>query len=756
MKDRKVRFLILMTILFLSIGVTVAQEGSYLLETTSDYTLWWSVGTYKVDKSELPSAAKEVAISAAQNEYEPFQLIVRPEEKMENLRIKSSSLSGKNGCIDTTNIKIYDVNYVYVKKSNTGTEVGWYPDPMPLNKGARTLYPRENYPFFIDLYIPSSNTPAGDYTGELTLSWNGGSKTIPYKLTVFDFTLPEKTSLRSSFGLDPQAIKKYHNLQTDEELKQVYDMYLKEMKLNRISPTNLFSLQPMKVDFSGIKWEGGFYDRSKKYEDTYSYKIADASLSQNVYAASNERIQLKPGSEYTLSWDALCKENQEYAVGLRLYDPERGWMIYDNILEICKGDTVWCRDSIKISQLPEEAVEAQIVLYASYPTLEGNALGTTWFDNIEFREEGKTGRKLYKDNFEVDIDRIDVRVDFTEFDKAGERYLDKFGFSAFHLPVQGLGGGTNYSRHYGILSGFEQNSPEYNKLMKRYLSQVEKHLEEKSWLGKEYVYWFDEPGEADYAFVREGMEVLKNAAPKIKRFITEGQPGPEIMDVTDISCTVFNRIKPDVVDSLVRNGKKYWSYLCMSPKPPWVNLFIDQDAINLRMWCWMSYQYKLSGILIWMANYWNSKELSEHGKLQNPWDDPMSYRTGYGNPLGKPGLWGNGDGRFFYPPNRDINNDKQKYMEGPVRSIRLAILREGIEDYEYFVLLQKLRNQLKPHKDKDLIARADSLLHFDETFFTKGDHYTKNPLVLYERRQSIASLIEELTKNIGLPLKSNQ
>ncbi len=745
MKKRRDKYLAVWMLLYLSVGITEAQESSFLLKKNQHYTLWWSVGTYKADKTELPSGSKEISISAAKNEYEPFQLVVRPEEKMEEFRIKSSALSGEKGHIDASNIKIYNIEYVYVSKPTKGSKTGWYPDPMPLNSGPSTLYPGENHPFFIDVYIPES-TPSGNYRGMITLSWREKTETVPFTLTVYNFALPKTTALRSSFGLNPQAIKQYHNLQTDQELKQVYDRYLEEMSANRISPTSPFDLYPMKVSFTGVKWTGGVFDRTKKSEGVFSYKVTDTNLTTNISSASLERIHLSSDTAYSLSWDVLCKEKQSYAVAVKLFDPEGNWLIYDNILKTFKGDTIWGHSSLDISKLPREAVEAEVVLYPSVPVTDGSTTGTAWFDNVKLTVAKQSENLLSQGNFEVTPDQINVKVDFEEFDKAGKHYLDEFGFNAYHLPVQGMGSGTFYSRNYGMLSGFEQNSPEYDKLMKQYLSKVEKHLEEKGWLGKEYVYWFDEPGKADYSFVREGMNVLKNAAPKIKRFITENQPGPEIMNITDIGCTIWDRVNPESIDSLVKKGREFWSYLCTGPKPPYINLFIDQDAINLRMWCWMSYQYKLSGILIWSSNYWNSDVLSEHGKLQNPWVDPMSYMSGYGTPLGKPSLWGNGDGRLFYPPNRDTNGNHQKFMDGPVRSIRLSILRDGIEDYEYFVLLHKLRDKLDPRKYKVLIAKADALLHFDETLFTSGNQYTKNPSLLNERRNAIAALIEILQK----------
>ena len=71
---------------------------------------------------------------------------------------------------------------------------------------------------------------------------------------------------------------------------------------------------------------------------------------------------------------------------------------------------------------------------------------------------------------------------------------------------------------------------------------------------------------------------------------------------------------------------------------------------------------------------------------QNPYDDPMSYTDGYGLPRGTEAYWGNGDGRFFYPPESAATpgrNGGKPVLEPPVSSLRREMLREGVEDYEF-------------------------------------------------------------------------
>ena len=146
---------------------------------------------------------------------------------------------------------------------------------------------------------------------------------------------------------------------------------------------------------------------------------------------------------------------------------------------------------------------------------------------------------------------------------------------------------------------------------------------------------------------------------------------------------------------------------------------------------------------MWETTYWNSNEASPKGYLQNPWQEAMSWVTGYGWPYGKQTIWGNGDGRFFYPENRDPNKDKTTAYQGyPIPSIRLEFLRAGIEDYEYMCILEKLM-KVASKKQASLVKEARQLLQIPKSIYTDEKTYNKNPQVLLEHRQKIAELIEK-------------
>jgi hypothetical protein len=90
-----------------------------------------------------------------------------------------------------------------------------------------------------------------------------------------------------------------------------------------------------------------------------------------------------------------------------------------------------------------------------------------------------------------------------------------------------------------------------------------------------------------------------------------------------------------------------------------MNYFIDEAATAPRLHPWMNYLYGNTGILYWATDNWTGVDC-------NPWLKTETYPTG------------NGDGSLLYPG---------KDFKGPVASIRLKMLREGLEDFELLTLL---------------------------------------------------------------------
>ncbi len=348
--------------------------------------------------------------------------------------------------------------------------------------------------------------------------------------------------------------------------------------------------------------------------------------------------------------------------------------------------------------------------------------------------------------FEGEGDKRQARLDFTQFDKAAARWLDDYQFSTFQLRLLGMGGGTFQSRSLGQLEGFQEGTPEHTRLFQDYLGQVERHLRERGWLDKAFTYWFDEPDPKDYEFVVAGMKRLRAAAPKLARMLTE-QPEPALIGNVDIWCGLTPEWTRERVAERRAAGERVWWYICCAPTAPYATEFIDHPGTELRLWPWQSWQYGVTGILVWETTYWNSPLVTLAPNHQDPWADPMSYVSGYDFPVGHVGYWGNGDGRFLYPPNKGKLQPSTPNFDGPVNSLRWENLRDGMEDYEYLWLLQREITRLENHPGaKSKIKAAKALLVIPETVSRDLTHFTTDPRPLLKHRDQVARMIERLVK----------
>jgi len=183
--------------------------------------VWVADGMERVGQTGEPGREKQVQLFAARGEYEPFQVIVTARgENLTHINLTISDLEGPQK-IDNSHFTLYREHYIEVKKSspvwrgppNLPLGVGWYPDALipfidPQTKqdiqGAKydavpfDLAAGRNQPLWVDLFVPY-DIPAGLYRGNCTISSDQGSEAIPIELTVWDFDLPRRPSLRSRF-----------------------------------------------------------------------------------------------------------------------------------------------------------------------------------------------------------------------------------------------------------------------------------------------------------------------------------------------------------------------------------------------------------------------------------------------------------------------------------------------------------------------------------------------------------------------------
>jgi hypothetical protein len=349
---------------------------------------------------------------------------------------------------------------------------------------------------------------------------------------------------------------------------------------------------------------------------------------------------------------------------------------------------------------------------------------------------------------DVDPETLVARFNWSEWDRAMRKAIDHYHFNTFRIPLQGMGGGSFKSRREPVLLGFGADTPEYKALFGSYCRQLEEHLRENGWFDEGFVYWFDEPDVRDYPFVTKGFERLKHHAPGLRRMLTE-QIEPELIGGPNLWCPNTVNYQDDLADERRKHGDQFWWYVCTGPKAPYTTLFIDHAGTEMRVWLWQTWKRRIDGILVWQTNYWTS-DAAYPGpdNLQNPYADPMSWQAGSTSASMK-SPWGNGDGRFLYPPKAGADGRPARpLITGPVESIRWEMLRDGIEDYEYFVMLERLLQQKSSVLSQRQRRKYRQLLDVPQQVTSSMTTFATDPAPLERHRHRLALAIEELQSKV--------
>lgn len=323
--------------------------------------------------------------------------------------------------------------------------------------------------------------------------------------------------------------------------------------------------------------------------------------------------------------------------------------------------------------------------------------------------------------------------DWTEWDATTARVLKEYSFNAFNVaPLYFWHGFGEGFRKPALANGkIGEKHPAYPILLRKYLAAISRHLVEKGLDRKAYLYWFDEPSKSNFGNVMEGMKILKETMPTVRRLLTN-QPEGSLIGGPNLWCPMPQYLHSAEEPTSRNAGDEFWWYLCTQPKAPYFGEFIDRSAAELRQWGWASWKSNMTGILMWETVYWSSRSAYPDPKNpQNPYEDAMGWVGDA--PAGVRSPWGNGDGRFLYPPKAAIGSHADPngpFIDvAPVPTQRLAMIRDAVEDYEYLSLLKK----------KDA---AHPLLEVPADIQVSDVEFTTNPDSIERRRLAIARELE--------------
>lgn len=271
---------------------------------------------------------------------------------------------------------------------------------------------------------------------------------------------------------------------------------------------------------------------------------------------------------------------------------------------------------------------------------------------------------------------------------------------------------------------------------------LSKHLYEwykQGFTEKTYVYGIDEPGSDEIKmYCNEVYRYIKKQNPNLKIMQTGNCNTPELVGAVDIWCPKSNIAWQPFFQERIKDGDKLWQYVCVSPNPPFANFFVDEPGVDHRNLFWQTRKIGASGMLYWTV-FWVNKLKNKAFNTENAFpDSPFDFSRSqfYTDEW----VHANGDGMLLYP-GKNLT---------PLSSIRLEIIRDGIEDYEYFVILDNLIKEIESipeYKSKgaqNLLHAARRLTKVPDSIVKSATEYSKNPDLILEYRKSIANMIEQL------------
>jgi len=227
-----------------------------------------------------------------------------------------------------------------------------------------------------------------------------------------------------------------------------------------------------------------------------------------------------------------------------------------------------------------------------------------------------------------------------------------------------------------------------------------------------YVYGFDERGEEFYEGIRKFWERMQRELPGIPLMNTAknywqycgGNGGKRKGDKTllmgDWYCPVTWHHDFKVSEEIRQlTGKKIWWYTCCSGGfSNYEANMVERRKFGLETW-----QVKADGFLFWMMNYWHSGGRFSEADTYYP-----NFATGH---------WaGNaGDGFFLFPGENHV-----------LPTIRLAQIRDGMEDYEFAVAHDRIYGRDATMKIIEEVVKfpyTGNLPGQKSSYDADGDHF---------------------------------
>jgi len=269
------------------------------------------------------------------------------------------------------------------------------------------------------------------------------------------------------------------------------------------------------------------------------------------------------------------------------------------------------------------------------------------------------------------------------------------------------------------------------------------------WLPKMFSYFIDEPTYHQYdAVIQLGERI--HSLTESPKFLVTCFPDEPLVGSVDIWC-IHVRLLPEGIPNSFLERERYahrirerlesgdtvWWYTAGAVKP-FPTLHIEDDPNAFRILPWLQQLCGIDGLLHWESANWRQSL-----------DDPFVPH------------FGNGEGVLVYPGDRR-----------PLPSVRLELLRDGLEDAEYLTILRESIKETQRKLEAQWLGDAASLrigelcrrlisdealrIHAGESLLLTP-HFTREPGAIERVRAEVAEEIQQLEhKPLALVLTEPQ
>ena len=258
----------------------------------------------------------------------------------------------------------------------------------------------------------------------------------------------------------------------------------------------------------------------------------------------------------------------------------------------------------------------------------------------------------------------------------------------------------------------EERNINGSEILPHLLPALEKHLVEKNWIDKAMIHVCDEPTEIGIDEWKKFSSYVHRYSPKIRRIDAIETVGfKKFLEIWVLTLNHFNDWMENYANAM-KQGYEVWFYTCCNPKGRYPNRFLDYPLVKTRILHWINYAYGLKGYLHWGFNHWG----------EDPFGEPRANLPP-------------GDTHIAYPG-----------KNGPLSSLRLEAMRDGLEDYEYLKLLEdeiKIVKRILGRIDMPFERRSIEICRRIVENITS---YPRNMEKLLEVREEIVKEILEIKK----------